>query len=396
MPSARVRPHTRRMTASALRDLLVSWAEINSGSAHVAGLDRMRAALAAEFATLPGATVEHVALAGTGAKILRIAVRPHAPQQLLLSGHYDTVYGADHPFQHCTLLAGDQLRGPGVADMKGGLVVLLAALREFETSPHAARLGYEILLTPDEETGSAASRPVLEAAAASRRFAFALVFEPARANGNLVKSRKGTGIFTVAVHGRAAHAGRDPGAGRNAILALCDVLPHLDALNRELPGVMLNIGAIRGGGAANIVPDLASADVNVRITHAADEAAFLRRVGEILAPLNARDGYRAELTGRFNRGPKVETPFEESLFAAWRSCARDLGVALDWQHVAGGSDGNLFSAAGLPNLDGLGPVGDHLHSPDEFVHLPSLATRAQIAARFLAKFAAGELALGRR
>jgi glutamate carboxypeptidase len=379
------------MTASALRDLLISWADINSGSENTAGLDRMRVALAAEFGTLVGATIEQVVLANSPAKILRIVVRPQAPQQLLLSGHYDTVYGAGHPFQRCTLLDEVTLRGPGVADMKGGLVVMLAALREFEKMPHAARLGYAILLTPDEETGSAASRPVLEAAAASKRFAFALIFEPARANGNLVKSRKGTGIFTVTVHGRAAHAGRDPEAGRNAILTLCELLPPIAALNRELPGLMLNIGAIRGGGAANVVPDLASIDVGVRITHATDEAAFRRRAQEILAPLNARDGYRAELTGRFNRGPKVATPFEEKLFAAWQLCARDLGVALEWQHVAGGSDGNLLSAAGLPNLDGLGPVGDHLHSPEEFIHLTSLAERASIAARFLTRLASGEI-----
>src|SRR6185503_2042905 len=132
--------------------------------------------------------------------------------------------------------------------------VMLAALQQFERSSHAAELGYEILLTPDEETGSVASRPVLEAAAATGRFAFALVFEPARANGDLVKSRKGTGIFTLTCHGRAAHAGRDPGAGRNAILALAEYLPRVDGLNRELPGVMLNIGSIRGGGAVNIVP----------------------------------------------------------------------------------------------------------------------------------------------
>jgi glutamate carboxypeptidase len=380
---------------ASLRDLLVAWANINSGSENIPGLERMRLALAPEFGALAGASVEHVALAGTAARILRVRIRPDAPLQLLLSGHYDTVYAAGHPFQHCTLLDEQTLRGPGVADMKGGLVVMLAALRAFGRSPHASRLGFDILLTPDEETGSAASRPVLEAAAAAKQHAFGLVFEPARANGNLVKSRKGTGIFSVTVHGRAAHAGRDPQNGRNAILALAGLLPAIDALNRELPGIMLNVGTIRGGGTVNIVPDLASADVNVRITHATDAAEFLRGVNDILAPLNNREGLRAELSGRFNRGPKVETPFEEKLFAAWQACARDLGVALDWQHVAGGSDGNLLSAAGLPNLDGLGVVGDHLHSSEEFVHLPSLVERAQIAASFLEKLAAGEIAVPR-
>jgi glutamate carboxypeptidase len=381
------------MTPDALRDLLTSWANLNSGSDNVPGLDRMRTALRQEFASLPGAASDEIPLTGTTAQILHVRMRPDAPRRVLLSGHYDTVYGATHPFQTCTRLNADTLRGPGVADMKGGLVVMLTALRELAQSPHAAHLGYDVLLTPDEETGSVASRAVLESTVRARLHAFALVFEPARANGNLVKSRKGTGIFTIACHGRAAHAGRDPAAGRNAILALAELLPKIDALNRELPGVMLNVGSMRGGGAVNIVPDLAVAEVNIRITHLADETRVLERLRALIAPLNALEGYRVELTGRFNRPPKEVTPVEEKLFSAWQRCARDLGVTLDWEHVAGGSDGNLFSAAGLPNLDGLGPVGDHLHSPEEFVHLPSLAQRAAIAARFLQGVASSEIGI---
>lgn len=379
------------MSPDALRDLLTRWCNQNSGSENYAGLAAMRALLAAEFGTLPGATVEHLPLTGTPAQALRIRVRPAAPHQLLLSGHYDTVYEQKSAFQTCTLLDPDTLRGPGVADMKGGLVVMLAALRAFEQSPAASQLGYEIILGPDEEIGSAGTEPLLTAAAARHRFA--LVFEPARSNGDLVKSRKGTGIFTLTVHGRAAHAGRDPAAGRNAILALCDLLPQVDALGRALPGVMVNIGAIRGGGVVNIVPDLASADLNVRITNTGDDATFLAHLDSILAPLNARDGYRVVITGRFNRGPKVETAAEVAMFGAWQACAREGGVTLDWQHVGGGSDGNILSAAGLPNLDGLGPVGDGLHSEREFIRLSSLAERAGIAARFLTGIASGTIAL---
>ena len=379
-----------RMDSSALRDQLIAWSNINSGSDHAAGLDRMRQVLSAEFATLPGARVETVPLAG-GAAALRVTVRPEAPRQILCSGHFDTVYGASHPFQACTLMDANTLRGPGVADMKGGIVLMLAALREFERSPHATQLGYEVLLTPDEETGSVASRPAIESAARSGKFAFALVFEPARANGDLVKSRKGTGIFTITCHGRAAHAGRDPKAGRSAILALAEYLPRVHALNDELDGVMINIGSIRGGSAVNIVPDLASAEVGIRITRSRDGDAVLSRLHELAAPINARDGYRIEITGQFNRQPKEVTPFEESLFAQWQACGRELGLNFSWQHVGGGSDGNLMSAAGLPSLDGIGPVGDHLHSPDEFVNLPSLVQRAELAARFLGRFAAGEI-----
>ncbi len=349
----------------------------------------MRGLLAAEFGKLPGATVEQVALRDTSAKALRIRVRTDAPRQFLCSGHYDTVYGVNHPFQTCAQPETDLLRGPGVADMKGGLVVMLAALRALEESSAGRNLGYEVLLTPDEETGSHGSAPVI--AESAKRHGFALVFEPARANGDLVRSRMGTGVFTLTVHGRAAHAAQVPNDGRNAILALCEVLPAVAALPEKMPGVLVNIGHLTGGGAVNIVPDLAHAKINVRITNKGDADRFRSALDGILGSLRAREGFRAEITGGFDRGPKVETPAETALFHAWQKCAHDEGVTLDWQHVGGGSDGNLLSAAGLPNLDGLGPVGAHLHSDREQIQLSSLARRAAIAARFLIKIAHGHI-----
>lgn len=389
---------TRTMDSAALRDLLITWADLNSGSENFPGLDRLRAALAAEFATLPGATVEHLPLAGTPAQALRIRVRPAAPTQLLFSGHYDTVYGADSPFQRCTLLDAHTLRGPGVSDMKGGLVVILAALREFEaTTPPAAlaRVGYEVLLTPDEEIGSFGSAPLFAAAGASRKFALALVFEPARPNGDLVHSRKGTGNFTATCHGRAAHAASPIRAGRNAIAALAEFLVAAHRVPDEFPGVMLNIGNIRGGGpATNVVPDFAEAQLDVRITRAADREPLLARLRELAAPINARDGFRLELTGSFNRPPKESGPVEAAALAAWQACARELGLApFTSVHTGGASDGNNLAAAGLPNLDALGPLGDKLHSAEEFVLLPTLAERAGLCARFLAKLAAGDVVL---
>ncbi len=384
------------MELTELRDLLIRWADINSGSGHAAGLDRMRAALAAEFGKLPHVNVESVPLEGNAAQVLRVTIRPGAPAQVLLSGHYDTVYGQHHAFQRCTVVDAETLRGPGVADMKGGLVVMLAALREFSRSPHADRIGFEILLTPDEETGSIASRPVLEGAAKSLQHAFALIFEPARPNGDLVRARKGTGIFTVACHGRAAHAGRDPGAGRNAILALCEYLPEVAELGRDLEGVSVNVGNIHGGGAVNIVPDFAEAEVNIRTSRVADEQEVIECLHELAEPINQRDGFRLIVKGGFNRPPKEVTPTEERLFAWWQQCAHEVGVKLGWQDVGGGSDGNLFAAAGLPTLDGLGPVGDHLHSPEEFIRIPTLSQRAQIAVHFLERLATGEIELPKR
>lgn len=383
------------MNSTALRDLLISWADINSGSDNFAGLDRMRATLAAEFGTLPGAQVEHVPLANTPAQALRIRVRPTAPLQLLFSGHFDTVYDAQSPFQRCTLLDERTLRGPGVADMKGGLVVILAALREFEKSPHAARVGYEVLLTPDEEIGSYGSGPLFAVAGESKRFALALVYEPARPNGDVVQSRKGTGNFIATCHGRAAHAASPTRNGRNAIAALSEFLVAAHRLPDDMPGVMLNIGSIRGGGpATNVVPDFAEAKLDVRVTRMADREPLLARLRALTEPINARDGFRLELGGGFNRPPKESGPVEEAAMQGLYAAGRELGLpAFTAVHTGGASDGNNLAAAGLPNLDGLGPIGDRLHSADEFVVIPTLAERAALNARLLEKIASGAVVL---
>jgi glutamate carboxypeptidase len=376
-----------------LVDLLESWANINSGSGHPAGLDRMRAALRAAFApAFPAATIEEPDCPGT-VRALRISQRSQARTRIFFSGHFDTVFEANDPFQHCTRPDAQTLRGPGVIDMKGGIVTMLAALQAFEQTPHAGNLGWEVLLTPDEETGSHGSAPLFVEAAGRNDFAF--VFEPARPNGDIVQSRKGTGTFTATCRGRAGHAAKVPNDGRNAILALAEFLLAASKIPAEIPGVLLNVGNIRGGGpATNVVPDLARSEIDVRITRAADRATLQARLQALAADINRRDGYALELTGGFNRPPKECVPQEERVFVAWLRAAADLGVApFSWVHTGGASDGNLLSVAGLPNLDGVGPIGDHLHSDREFIVTSSIAPRAQIAALFLHRLAAGEIAL---
>lgn len=376
-----------------LQQQLTHWCNQNSGSDNFAGLAAMLGLLHTAFSRLPGARVERVPLPDTVAQALRVKVRPAAPVQLLFSGHYDTVYGAADPFQQCTLLTPERMRGPGVIDMKGGLVVMLAALEAFEQTPHAAQIGYEVLVNPDEEIGSFGAAALFDDAAGRHRLG--LVFEPARPSGDLVQSRKGTGNFTVTSRGRAAHAASAKQDGRNAIAALAEYLTAANRLPAEMPGVLLNIGSIRGGGSAtNVVPDFAEALLDVRITHLAERTAVEARLKALLAPINTREGFRIELGGGFNRPPMESTPVTEAVFAALQQCGRDLGqTPFSWVHAGGASDANNLSAAGLPCLDGLGPVGDRLHSPDEWVHLPSLTARAQVAALFLHRLAAGETQL---
>jgi glutamate carboxypeptidase len=391
LPYAASQYTIKTMDLKKLQSLLITWSNINSGSGNWEGLAAMRKALIEAFSVIKGAEIKEIKLQGTDAHAISVRVRPKAKRQVLLSGHYDTVFEPTHRFQNAVLKNEDILNGPGVADMKGGILVMLAALLDLESSTYADALGYEVLLTPDEETGSVASRPEIEARAGSKEFQFALVFEPARSNGDLVKSRKGTGIFKLKVHGKAAHAGRDPAQGRNAILALCECLPLINQLPAENPSIMVNVGSIQGGGVVNVVPDFASAEVNIRITKKSDEGVVQKRLSDISEFINTKDGYRIEITGGFNRPPKENTPTEDRLFEVWKACAAKYKVSLDWQHVGGGSDGNLMSAVGLPNLDGLGPVGDCVHSADEYIHISSLVTRSQIAAEFLKRTALDQM-----
>src|SRR5438045_4705341 len=184
-----------------------------------------------------------------------------APVQLLLTGHMDTVFAADHAFQETRWLEDAVLNGPGVADMKGGIAVMLAALKAVERSPRADRIGYEVVINSDEEVGSPASAALLAQAARGKRAA--LTYEPAALpDGTLAGARPGSGNFTLIVRGRSAHAGRNPEDGRNALVAAADLALRLDQLKRD--GLTVNPARIEGGSPGNVVPDLAILRVNLR------------------------------------------------------------------------------------------------------------------------------------
>ena len=380
--------------------LLERWANINSGSGHAAGLARMADTLRADFSrAFPAATIEEIntdapGFNPPGSRALRIRLRPAAPTQVFLCGHYDTVYEADDAFQVCRWLDATTLNGPGVADMKGGLVTILAALQAFEATPHAASVGWEVLLTPDEETGSHGTAHLFRGAARDHQFGF--VFEPGRPNGNIIHSRKGTGGLVATCHGRAAHAAKVPNDGRSAILALAEFLLDAAKIPSEMPDVMVNVGNIRGGTAAtNVVPHFAESEIDIRITKIADSKPLLARFQALADRINTRDGIKLTLKGGFNRPPKECLPAEEAVFPEWQRAARDVGVPeFTWVHGGGGSDGNFLTAGGLPNLDGIGPIGDNLHSDREFCRVETIAPRAQIVALFLHRVAAGEIKLG--
>lgn len=379
---------------------LREWCAINTGSLNLGGLGEMRARLIDAFAPLgdvaeiPCAPQEVVAATGEAktralGSCLRLVKRPQAPVRVLLAGHMDTVFAPDHAFQSDRLIDGDTLNAPGGADMKGGILVMLEALKVVEASRFAERIGYEVILNADEEIGSPGSAPILFEAA--KRAQFAMVFEPAMADGTLAGARKGSGNFSAVFSGRAAHAGRDHAAGRNAIAEAARFAASLDALTGARPGLTVNVAKIDGGGPNNVVPDNAVVRFNARADLADDADWFLAETKRLVAASNGRDGYRAHLHGGFARPPKPMTPQLEAFFRALKDCGVELGLDIGWKATGGVCDGNNIASAGVPVIDTLGARGGDIHSANEFVKLDSLEERARLSALLLLRIAAGDI-----
>lgn len=380
---------------------LVRLANINSGSYNIVGLERMAAELTRLFGSLGGeahcVALEPAVRIGADGEaracelgpLLRLRKHPDAPLRVLLVGHMDTVFGTEHAFQRADRTGTTQLRGPGVADLKGGLLVMLKALECLERSPWAGRLGWEVVLNPDEELGSPGSAVHLLAAA--KRNHLGLVYEPAMADGAFAAARKGSGNFTAIVRGRAAHAGREHHLGRNALRAAADFTVAVDDLNGRHPGVTVNPGFIHGGGPVNVVPDFAVVRFNIRLPDPKDEEWALARLAAIGREINARDGITFALHGDFGRKPKVLDAAHKQLFELVRRCGQALGLNITWRDTGGCCDGNNLSAAGLPNIDTMGVIGGGLHSADEYIELSSLVERSQLSALLLLGLASGRL-----
>lgn len=382
-------------------DLLTRWANVNSGSHNLPGLNEMLALLEEEFSVLGGET-ERVELApqqlddssDTAVQVslgraLLIRKRPAAPVRLLLCCHMDSVYPVDHPFQKAVRVADNILKGPGVTDAKGGLMVMLVALQAFERSPWAEKVGWEVLINPDEEIGSPGSAPLLIQAA--KRNHLGLVFEPSLPDGNLVEARKGSGNFTAMARGKAAHAGRNPQLGRNAIDALARFIVGLTSLADSGDAITTNVGYIQGGGPVNVVPDLAECRLNVRVTTTDYQESFEEGLKRLSEEINRTDGISLELHGGFTRPPKPLDAKTLKLLEQVAACGRDLGLSLQWRPTGGACDGNNLAAAGLTTIDSLGVTGGDIHSSEEYILLDSLAERAKLTALLLMKLAAGEI-----
>jgi glutamate carboxypeptidase len=379
-------------------DQVTAWAAINSGSRNLQGLAQVADLLATAFGALPGkvrlkdaAPVEAMAADGSLSPLahgrnLHLVVRPEAPVQLLLTGHMDTVFAADHPFQSVFWREEGVLGGPGVADMKSGIAVMLAALRAVEAAG-VPQLGYEVVINSDEEVGSLGSAALLRAAAQGK--SAALTYEPsALPDGTLAGARPGSGNFSLSVTGRSAHAGRNPEDGRNALLAAADLALRLDAIKRD--GLSVNPARIDGGGPNNVVPDGAVLRVNMRPRTAEDQAFAQAQMAAIVDVVARRHDVTIRVHGGFARSPKPLDPKALALFALVKRSGLDLGQDIGWRDSGGVCDGNNIAACGVPVVDTMGARGGAIHSDAEYLITASLMERAQLSALTILRLANGE------
>lgn len=361
--------------------LLGRMVEIESPTHNKTAVDHLGQMVASEWKRR-GAAVRIIRQREHGNHVLAELRPPHQAShgQLLVLGHLDTVYPlgtlAKMPFRTAKGLAW----GPGTFDMKGGLTIALAAVDSMHTLGVSPRRKIVFLWTSDEETGSAASRAVIEGEARKSKAVF--VLEPSFGpDGRLKTQRKGVGEAQLVVTGRSAHAGIDPESGVNAVHELALQIARLLKWNNPQRGITVQANVISGGTVTNVVPAAARALVDVRVAKLNDVHALNRKLRDLRPILR---GAKVEIIGGINRPPMERTPASRVLFNHAQELALQMGRKLGEAATGGGSDGNFTAALGIPTLDGLGAVGDGAHSPREHIVASSLTERAALLAGLLA------------
>jgi glutamate carboxypeptidase len=383
MPNAPLPKELLRLLKPRLREMLATlrrFVDAESPSLEKAAADRCCGVLAEEWSKR-GARVERIAQKHRG-DILRITQAPSKPRlsgQLLVLGHYDTVYSSGTLQKMPFCVSAGKAYGPGTFDMKAGIVQALFALQALRQAEVSLRKRIVFLWTSDEEIGSAASRKLLEAEA--RRSEVVFVLEPSFGPRGLLKTaRKGVGEAELIVHGRASHAGLAPQEGINAIHELVRQLERIERWNDPRRGVTINAGLIEGGTRTNVIPERARVVLDLRALHTSDMRSLEDRLRD-LRPLQS--GARLEITGGFGR-PPLERRMSATLFVRAELLAKQMNLSLGECAVGGGSDGNFTAALGIPTLDGLGAVGDGAHSSHEHVLINTMPARAALLAALLA------------
>jgi glutamate carboxypeptidase len=366
-----------------LIDEVKALARLESPTTDKAAVDRCGRALAERLRTI-GGKVEELPQRERGNHVR--AEFEGEGDQILLLGHFDTVWSVGQMARMPVEEKEGRLYGPGVFDMKAGICVAMLAVRALGQSTTSARPRVVMLWTSDEEVGSGTSRAIVEAEA--RRSRAVLVLEPSLPGGAVKTTRKGCGDFVVTVYGVSAHAGIDPARGANAIHELARQIVAIASLQDIGRGVSVNVTVISGGARTNVIPEEARAHVDVRAPTASDA----QRVHDALTRLTpVTSGTRVEVSGGFSRPPLERTAEVVRLYERARMVAARLGRELKEGGTGGGSDGNFTAALGVPTLDGLGPEGDGAHALHEHVIVSDLAWRAAFLAGLLAELSTNEV-----
>jgi glutamate carboxypeptidase len=356
--------------------LLKQLVETESASHDKAGVDRVGAIVKQEVLRL-GAQVRIHPNQAVGDLIEANFLSDRKEKGILLLAHMDTVFPAgtlEHMPYH---EQEDRIYGPGTSDMKGGIVVGLAAVASALENGSLHR-PVTALFTSDEELGSESSRTLIEELAMSS--ALVLVLEPGMVDGSVKVWRKGVGDFKVTIHGKAAHAGGDHEKGRNAIEEAAHQVLAIQKMTDYAKGTTLNVGRINGGTANNVVPGLAEVYVDLRVMQPG-EAERITSALKVLRPV--LDGTTIEVSGELNRPPM---PFDERMkqtFEKVKAIAAGNGIKITSSGTGGASDGNFVAPLGIPVLDGLGPAGDGAHSEREYIYKESLVERAKLVEAIL-------------
>ena len=353
-----------------MKALLKRLVETESPSNDKTAVDKVGKIIAEEARKL-GAQVEVITNQERGDHIL--SRWGSGDDRILLLCHMDTVFPLGILEKMPYREADGKIFGPGVLDMKSGIVIALDAIRSTLSAGKPVTRPITTLFTSDEEIGSHSSRALIESLA--RASAMVFVMESALVDGSVKTWRKGVGDFTVTVKGRAAHAGGDHEKGRNAIEEMAHQVLAIQRLTDYKTGTTLNVGQIRGGFATNVVPDECTVEVDMRVLQV-DEAARVESALKNLKPV--LDGTSLEVTGELNRPPLPYNEINRAAFKKAYKIGKSIGMELKAGGSGGGSDGNFVAPLGVPVLDGLGGVGEGLHSEREYIFANSLAERAKL------------------
>ena len=356
---------------------------IDGGTHNKTGVDAVARIVRERFREF-GATVDDLPQEKYG-DMLYAHWRGKGAARIVMLGHMDTVYSdgttAQFPFHRL----GAHLMGPGVGDMKGGLLAGIYAARAVVQSGFDRFAEIGMFCNSEEEIGSPASRGLYPQYA--RGANAVLILEAARESGAIVSARKGVGTYKLTVRGKSAHAGVEPDQGANAILALARYIEALQALNGLRPGVTLNVGVMRGGTRPNVIADLATAEIDVRVARAADAAPLEQAMRDALAR-EVAPGTSAELTGGISNPPMEKTEASARLVALAQQSAHELGFEIEDVATGGGSDGNYTAALGVATIDGLGPISGKSHNAlEEWLDEKSIVPRVAMLAKLIVKIA---------